>query len=218
MPIENNNEVSLKELREGFYRCRTFEVSNLWRRSFLLSIFQVLSFILYGLPASGLLNAAPGASNLLTLNQAAYAAALFGMSFAVIWIMMAKGSKAWYEVYERYIFEIEQAENDGLKIPARYRLGALCRPWEMNSNLFSKKAGRYSPSRLNITIGTVLLTTWFAVLVFHYAVSVVHYTNAEAAGAGHLLMLILIPSVFLTIALSALYNKWGRSRSLTETI
>lgn len=218
MPIENNNEVSLKELREGFYRCRTFEVSNLWRRSFLLSIFQVLSFILYGLPASGLLNAAPGASNLLTLNQAACAAALFGMSFAVIWVMMAKGSKAWYEVYERYIFEIEQEENDGLKIPARYRLGSLCRPWEMNSNLFSKKAGRYSPSRLNITIGTVLLTTWFTVLVFHYAVSVVHYTNAEAAGTGHLLMLILIPAVFLTIALSALYNKWGRSRSLTETI
>ena len=207
MPIENNNEVSLKELREGFYRCRTFEVSNLWRRSFLLSIFQVLSFILYGLPASGLLNAAPGASNLLALNQAACAAALFGMSFAVIWIMMAKGSKAWYEVYERYIFEIEREETGGLKIPERYRLGALCRPWEMNSNLFSKKAGRYSPSRLNITIGTVLLTTWFAVLVFHYAVSDVHYTNAEAAGAGHLLMLILIPSVFLTIALSALYNK-----------
>lgn len=50
MPIENNNEVSLKELREGFYKCR---------------------------------------------------------SFAVIWIMMAKGSKAWYDVYERYIFEID---------------------------------------------------------------------------------------------------------------
>ena len=67
--------------------------------------------------------------------------------------MMAKGSKAWYEVYERYIFEAE-----GLKIPERYRLGALCRPWEMNGNLFSKKAGRYSPSRLNITIGSVTLT------------------------------------------------------------
>ena len=155
---------------------------------------------------------------LVCVSFAACAAALFGMSFAVIWIMMAKGSKAWYEVYERYIFEIEREETGGLKIPERYRLGALCRPWEMNSNLFSKKAGRYSPSRLNITIGTVLLTTWFAVLVFHYAVSDVHYTNAEAAGAGHLLMLILIPSVFLTIALSALYNKWGRSRSLTETI
>ena len=74
--------------------------------------------------------------------------------------MMAKGSKAWYEVYERYIFEIEQEEAEGLKIPERYRLGALCRPWEMNGNLFSKKAGRYSPSRLNITIGSVTLTAW----------------------------------------------------------
>ena len=82
------------------------------------------------------------------MNEIACAAALLGMSFAVIWIMMAKGSKAWYEVYERYIFEIEREETDGLKIPERYRLGALCRPWEMNSNLFSKKAGRYSPSRL----------------------------------------------------------------------
>ena len=36
--------------------------------------------------------------------------------------MMAKGSKAWYEVYERYIFEIEQEEAEGLKIPERYRL------------------------------------------------------------------------------------------------
>lgn len=100
------------------------------------------------------------------------------MSFAVIWIMMAKGSKAWYEVYERYIFEIEREETDGLKIPERYRLGALCRPWEMNSNLFSKKAGRYSPSRLNITIGTVLMTAWFVIFLLHYIASIVA-TSAE---------------------------------------
>ena len=98
------------------------------------------------------------AANFLALNEAACAVALLGTSFALIWIMMAKGSKAWYEVYERYIFEIEQEEAEGLKIPERYRLGALCRPWEMNGNLFSKKAGRYSPSRLNITIGSVTLT------------------------------------------------------------
>ena len=82
------------------------------------------------------------------LHEAACAAALLGTSFALIWIMMAKGSKAWYEVYESYIFEIERDETEGLVIPERYRLGALCRPWEMDSNLFSKKAGRYSPSRL----------------------------------------------------------------------
>lgn len=217
MPIENNNEVSLKELREEFYKCRSFEVLNLWRRSFLLSIFQVLCFTLYGVLASRLLAAGPGAADPLAVNEIACAVALVGMSFAVIWIMMAKGSKAWYEVYERYIFEIEREETDGLKIPERYRLGALCRPWEMNSNLFSKKAGRYSPSRLNITIGTVLLTTWFVVLLVHYTASVACYIDGTGSRC-QLAILALIPAVFLVIALSALYNKWGRSRSLTETI
>ncbi len=217
MPIANNNEVSLKELRDGFYKCRSFEVLNLWRRSFLLSIFQVLCFTLYGVLTSRLLTAGPGAADPLAVNEIACAMALVGMSFAVIWIMMAKGSKAWYKVYERYIFEIEREETDGLKIPERYRLGALCRPWEMNSNLFSKKAGRYSPSRLNITIGTVLLTTWFAVLLVHYTASVACYIDGTGSRC-QLAILALIPAVFLAIALSALYNKWGRSRSLTETI
>ena len=217
MPIANNNEVSLKELREEFYKCRSFEVLNLWRRSFLLSIFQVLCFTLYGVLASRLLTAGPGAADPLAVNEIACAMALVGMSFAVIWIMMAKGSKAWYEVYERYIFEIEREETDGLKIPERYRLGALCRPWEMNSNLFSKKAGRYSPSRLNITIGTMLLTTWFVVLLVHYTASVACYIDGTGSRC-QLAILALIPAMFLAIALSALYNKWGRSRSLTETI
>ena len=126
--------------------------------SFYLSIFLVFCFAVYGALASEILTAGPGAANFLALNEAACAVALLGTSFALSWIMMAKGSKAWYEVYERYIFEIEQEEAEGLKIPERYRLGALCRPWEMNGNLFSKKAGRYSPSRLNITIGSVTLT------------------------------------------------------------
>lgn len=168
MPNENSNEVSLKELREGFYRCRRFEVTNLWRRSFLLSIFLVFCFTVYGVLAPEILTAGPGAANLLALNEAACAVALLGTSFALIWIMMAKGSKAWYEVYERYIFEIEREEAEGLKIPERYRLGALCRPWEMNGNLLSKKAGRYSPSRLNITIGSVMLTAWLAAGLVHY--------------------------------------------------
>lgn len=107
--------------------------------------------------------------------------------------MMAKGSKAWYEVYERYIFEIEQEEAEGLKIPERYRLGALCRPWEMNGNLFSKKAGRYSPSRLNITIGSVTLTAWLTVGLIHYAASVILYAEGPAL-CWQPLILALIPA------------------------
>ena len=143
------------------------------------------------------------------------AVALLGTSFALIWIMMAKGSKAWYEVYERYIFEIEQEEAEGLKIPERYRLGALCRPWEMNGNLFSKKAGRYSPSRLNITIGSVTLTAWLTVGLIHYAASVILYAEGPAL-CWQPLILALIPASFLAVLVTAARNMWGRSRSLVK--
>ncbi|WP_368210008.1 RipA family octameric membrane protein [Alistipes shahii] len=215
MPNENNNEISLKELREGFYQCRRFEATNLWRRSFLLSIFLVFCFAVYGALASEILTAGPGAANFLALNEAACAVALLGTSFALIWIMMAKGSKAWYEVYERYIFEIEREEAEGLKIPERYRLGALCRPWEMNGNLFSKKAGCYSPSRLNITIGSVTLTAWLTVGLIHYAASVILYAEGPAL-CWQPLILALIPASFLAVLVTAARNMWGRSRSLVK--
>ena len=215
MPNENSNEVSLKELREGFYRCRRFEVTNLWRRSFLLSIFLVFCFTVYGVLASEILTAGPGAANLLALNEAACAVALLATSFALIWIMMAKGSKAWYEVYERYIFEIEREEAEGLKIPERYRLGALCRPWEMNGNLLSKKAGRYSPSRLNITIGSVMLTAWLAAGLVHYIAGVALYAEGPAV-CWQPPILALIPASFLAVLVTAARNMWGRSRSLVK--
>ncbi len=129
--------------------------------------------------------------------------------------MMAKGSKAWYEVYERYIFEIEREEAEGLKIPERYRLGALCRPWEMNGNLFSKKAGCYSPSRLNITIGSVTLTAWLTVGLIHYAASVILYAEGPAL-CWQPLILALIPASFLAVLVTAARNMWGRSRSLVK--
>ncbi len=150
------------------------------------------SFVSPSTALASILTAGPGAANFLALNEAACAVALLGTSFALIWIMMAKGSKAWYEVYERYIFEIEQEEAEGLKIPERYRLGALCRPWEMNGNLFSKKAGRYSPSRLNITIGSVTLTAWLTVGLIHYAASVILYAEGPAL-CWQPLILALIP-------------------------
>lgn len=129
--------------------------------------------------------------------------------------MMAKGSKAWYEVYERYIFEIEQEEAEGLKIPERYRLGALCRPWEMNGNLFSKKAGRYSPSRLNHHDRVGDADGLADRRTHHYAASVILYAEGPAL-CWQPLILALIPASFLAVLVTAARNMWGRSRSLVK--
>ena len=53
--------------------------------------------------------------------------------------------------------------------------------------------------------------------LLHYIASIVCYIGGTAHYC-QLAILALIPVAFLVIALSALYNKWGRSRSLTETI
>ena len=45
---ENQNQVSLKELREEFYKIRKFEIQNLWQRSIFLATFIVLLFTGYG--------------------------------------------------------------------------------------------------------------------------------------------------------------------------
>ena len=44
MCTKEDDQVSLKEIRETFYRLRDFEISNLWQRSIFLSALLVLFF------------------------------------------------------------------------------------------------------------------------------------------------------------------------------
>ena len=45
---ENQNQVSLKELREEFYKIRKFEIQNLWQRSIFLAAFIAILLTGYG--------------------------------------------------------------------------------------------------------------------------------------------------------------------------
>ena len=76
--------------------------------------------------------------------------------------MMAKGSKAWYEIHERKIRIIEKE----IQIREEYRMkrGA---PWKLNNSLFSCEPGSFSVSRINILLGQILLITWEATLCIH---------------------------------------------------
>ena len=72
---------------------------------------------------------------------------------------MAKGSKAWFEVYERKICEIEDEEDLG--IMGEYSMLNMGKvPWSLDSRLLSSKAGCYSVSKLNILIGQFLFILW----------------------------------------------------------
>lgn len=111
---------------------------------------------------------------------------LGGCLFSVLWIQMAKGSKFWYEKYEKSIeqyvengegFDEKILQDDEKKKISSYcrflqptilpRHGYLCTP-EFNDGLFSLKGGQYSLSKINIAIGWVFLVWWSIASLYHF--------------------------------------------------
>ena len=91
---------------------------------------------------------AKGDLQLLLTHLACSTLAFLGIVFSIIWTMMAKGSKAWYEIYERRICNIE----DDLAIPEIYRMNPGA-PWKLENSLWSRESGPYSVSKINILLG-----------------------------------------------------------------
>lgn len=213
MPTSNNNEVTLKEIRETYYSLRNFEISNLWQRSVFLSAILVLFYSGYGYLVSKFLD--EEVKNPLLLHELCCAIALLAIVFSIIWIMMAKGSKAWYEVYEKKICEIEESKE--LKITEDHRMGSKCTPWELDQCLFSNHGGRYSVSKLNILIGKVLLINWTIVLIIHYIGAIFHFDyNVCRNCVVNTIILTIIPIAFITIISTAHCNQWAKSKALIE--
>jgi bacitracin transport system permease protein len=208
-----DENVSLKEIRETYYKLRSFEISNLWQRSIFLSAIIVIFFTAYGYLVKEFMNKE---TNDLILNEICCFLALFGFIFSIIWIMMAKGSKAWYEVYENNICTIER-ENE-LKIPENYSMGdAQCTPFKLDSNIFTGNAGKYSVSRLNILIGQILTLIWFIIISIHYVSSIICFNwNDNLLAIISIIILIIIPIAFLFALITAICNKWAKSGSLTN--
>lgn len=214
MCTKKDDQVSLKEIRETFYRLRDFEISNLWQRSIFLSALLVLFFSGYGFLVSKLFE--KESKDFLIIHEVCCAVALLAIIFSIIWVMMAKGSKSWYEVYERRISEIEKEKN--LNIPKDYRMGADCTPWSLDSNLFTTKSGRYSVSRLNILIGIILMITWTMILIVHYigAICSLSCHNCNVNCIIHTIILVILVVIFLFIMITAVLNVWANSKTLTS--
>ena len=162
----------LKRIRKELYQLRTFEIQNLWQRSIFLVTFIVILLTGYGYLIEKLLFeydkwATDNGLRLIITHTVCATLSLLGSIFSVIWIMMAKGSKAWYEIHERRIRKIEKK----LQFPHEYRMrpGA---PWDINDSLFSCQPGSYSVSRINILLGQILLIAWEVTLCTHITFSI----------------------------------------------
>ena len=171
---ENNTEKDLSEkektILENLYRCRDLELNNLWQKSIFLGPFLILCFTGYGILLSSMIsNGQKDTEVLFKYNFLCLALCLVSIIFSMLWIYMFKGSKAQYELCERAITHYEQRE---LNIPYGYAMGTLKHnEIEFDDNLLSTKAGKFSPSKINILIGQVSLWIWIYCFFLHLLMS-----------------------------------------------
>lgn len=207
----------LTQTLEKLYKCRDLEISNLWQRSVFLAVFLTLTFTGYGILFKTLLE---DGANMNLIHIGAMALSLIGLVFSIIWIMMGKGSKAWYEVYENAITEYEKKYWSELGFPARkdgldtkYRMGMMCAK-ELNNTLISVKGGAFSPSKLNIMIGQIFLVIWITVFIIHtYCIMKNNFPNND-----HLISLLiaLFGTFILVYFLSCCLCKKAKSGFLSD--
>lgn len=216
-PAKDNADYSREELMsvlKRLYRCRDLEISNLWQRSVFLSVFMVLCFTGYGYLITKIIDSMPSVCDCLDkfqyLNIAAVALGCLSMIFSLLWICMAKSSKAWYEVYEGAISGFEDKYQKELKMPEDNIMGRMnLDPKDINSCIFSLKAGAYSPSKINIAIGQVCLSVWFLVTVGHL---VILSSNSIITG----LIATVIFLVVIIVMMGLICSKWIKSGFLGQ--
>jgi hypothetical protein len=180
--MKKKEKIEIKDIHSTYWRSRDFELSSLWQRSVFLTAFLVLLFTAYGAVFIKLLEIENHIyKNLIAINLTCFVLSILGIILSILWIKMAKGSKAWYEVYERAIRAIERDEKyirKELKDIGGFESHKLDKyvKLEVNNNLFSGKSGQYSVSKINIGIGQVFLIFWLMAGITHviYSSMILH--------------------------------------------
>ena len=182
--MDKSNPVSPRDIYKCLWMCRDFELTHLWQRSVFLGAFLLACFASYG----GLVVAVLGRGNLgldgrWIANGAAFGICFVGTVLSLLWIMMAKGSKAWYELYENAIVALANRYRDSFETDIHRLEG---RKWEkiegfewpdISDSLLNTKGGAYSPSKINAAIGFVSLGVWIVLAFVHLAIATVGCKN-----------------------------------------
>lgn len=158
--ISESDEPSKESIWANLYRCRDLELTSLWQKSIFLFSFIMLCFTGYG---ALLLKTTEKDANLVFLYEYMLGISILGIILSYIWLTMVKGSKAWYEVYEKTIYQLETEIFDSAKDKAKYVEGEYAKVFrdKMDDKLFlGFNGGPFSPSKVNLFIGNLLLIIW----------------------------------------------------------
>ena len=129
-----DSKLTAKDIRDSLWRCRDFELSHFWQRSILLLTMIALFSTAYGKIVLELCKEVSKYCNecvndiVYVYNNIAVVLSCVNIIFSVLWILMAKGSKAWYERYEAAIEAIENNDSfitDELQMKKEKKIGGF---------------------------------------------------------------------------------------------
>lgn len=164
--LEKSKKLSNRDIYTNMWRCRDFELAHLWQRSAFLGVFIIAVFAGYG---AALLNEGMPLGSFR--NVLCFVLAILGFILSLFWIIMMKGSKAWYERYEiaiRAFEDLQQAEDKSLTWKTFESVNDHCREeWNFDKCVFTLKGGAFSVSKINIALGHLGCGIWLCAILFH---------------------------------------------------
>ncbi len=147
---------------DRLWKCRDFELTHFWQRSVFLGTFLVVIYGGYGALVK------IGLEKIFTMeiHGIALGIALVGSIFSIMWIMMAKGSKFWYEMYEKKIYAFEEQYT-----PNYMSMDDDCdEKNEIPQSIFlfgNAHAHRFSLTKLTIIMGQVSAGIFYVLMNVH---------------------------------------------------
>jgi len=224
-----------KDMYDYLWRGRDFELEHLWQRSVFLAVFLLGIASAYALyikdvfiPNLNPNETCAGFPLIFSIGIVPFFICLLGIIFSVLWIIMGKGSKAWYELYESNLAAMsdnplfwkdkDEAESALDKIFCNKKTGRYTEYVfghlknrnndPINKNLLSTAAGSFSVSKVNIMIGIISLKFFILALFFH-----IYWLckNLFTDPLPPILIIFPITAVFLFLLFTRLKKKLGSS-------
>lgn len=171
MSTDNTNNNSgqqddLEKLYERYCDCRDQELERFWKNSTYVWIFLALCFGGFSQVLLKHIELKTTTENIYDL-QKSYELLLCIISFAglicsFIWVWMARGMKAWFEVFENALWKMDKDNVFKLPNNNEYNIENF---WRLKDNLFVFQKAFFgaesnSPSKIVILIGRILCFIW----------------------------------------------------------
>lgn len=207
MGDEEKPFATIKDVYKELWEGREFELTHLWQRSVFLGAFMLAIAAGYGHVAEKIFFSNNACKVTSCQHLAAITLCYLGLAFSMLWVMMAKGSKYWSERYEVSITKMYEEDYYGSKLknsdPYYSNLVKL-KDSEISDNLFSPLAGRYSVSRVNVSIGIIGIIAWSILNMIHAGMWIektytFHRLRCALFGIGQCLIISVLIFLILNI-------------------